>query len=125
MALGIVTFALVSMLGMLPLALDTFRQSSESTTSSRIAQQIIAQAQETDFAKLTDVAGRYRYDDEGAEVTRTNDVIYAATVTVADATPPGTSAPDPRLRKVRIDITKHDRPLGKSFVTYVAQADAS
>jgi uncharacterized protein (TIGR02598 family) len=69
LAIGIVAFAFVALLGLVPVGLGSFRQSLDTSVRSQIVQRIATEAQQTDFKllqKLED-ANRY-YDDEGTEV---------------------------------------------------------
>lgn len=53
MAVGIMGFAFVAILGLVPVALTSFRTTKIGTVSSQISQQVIAQAQVAPFAALT------------------------------------------------------------------------
>lgn len=77
-ALGIVAFALVALLGMLPAGLATFRQSIDTTVSAQIIQRIVSDAEQSDFDLLSKKATstdstffvlptRY-FDDQGNEI---------------------------------------------------------
>ena len=77
-ALGIVAFALVALLGMLPAGLSTFRQSIDTTVCAQIIQRIVSDAEQSDFDLLSKKAvsidtdffvlpTRY-FDDQGNEV---------------------------------------------------------
>lgn len=53
MSVGIMGFAFVAILGLVPVALGNFRNTKISVISSQISQQIIAQAQVAPFSALT------------------------------------------------------------------------
>ena len=55
LALGIMAFALVSVFGLLPLGMTSFRQAIDLSVGSQIAQKIIDEAQQADFNTLTGV----------------------------------------------------------------------
>lgn len=79
-AVGIVGFAFVSLLGLVPTGLNTFHQAMDRTVGSTIVQTVMGEAQQTDFdeliedstgAAITGGSGRkaVRYfDDQGAEL---------------------------------------------------------
>lgn len=50
LCLGIISFAMVSLLGLMPVGLRAFRQSIDVTTQSQIAQQIMSEAQLADWS---------------------------------------------------------------------------
>ena len=78
LALGIVAFAFVALMGMLPAGLTTFRKSVDTTVSAQIVQHIVSDAEQSDFDALLAQATattadfyalRTRYfDDQGNEV---------------------------------------------------------
>jgi uncharacterized protein (TIGR02598 family) len=78
LALGIVAFAFVGLMGMLPAGLATFRKAMDTTVSAQIVQRIVSDAEQSDFDNLSaDAASsnpnfyimktRY-FDDQGSEV---------------------------------------------------------
>jgi uncharacterized protein (TIGR02598 family) len=69
LAIGIVAFAFVALLGLVPVGLDNFRQSLDTSVRSQIVQRLATEAQQTDFDRLVALTQRLRYfDDEGTEV---------------------------------------------------------
>jgi uncharacterized protein (TIGR02598 family) len=84
-ALGIVAFAFVALLGLLPVGLGNFSQAMNTQTSTEIYQRLAAELQETEFDNLIKIANtqkasdntyfymKYRYfDAEGQEVKVAN-----------------------------------------------------
>ncbi len=70
MAIGIISFAFVATIGLLPVGLSVSRQAIETTIQSQIVQQLTTQALQTDFSqlgKLADAAAYY-FDDQGKSV---------------------------------------------------------
>ena len=66
LALGILAFAFVAVFGMLPVGLQTFRDSADKTQTTQIAQRLLADAQQTPFDLLPNLYGKISYfDDEG------------------------------------------------------------
>lgn len=55
LAIGVVAFAFVAILGLLPAGMTQFRQAVDTTVCAQIAQRVIGDAQQTDFDTLIDV----------------------------------------------------------------------
>ena len=66
LALGIISFAMVTLIGLLPVSYTSFRASARSVTSTQLAQRIFAEMQQTDFANLSPT--NTFHDVQGAEV---------------------------------------------------------
>lgn len=56
MAIGVVAFAFVAILGLLPAGMTQFRQAVDTTVCAQIAQRVIGDAQQTEFDTLIDAA---------------------------------------------------------------------
>lgn len=74
MAIGIVSFAFVGVLGLIPTGLTTFRRALDVSIGSQIAQRVINEAQQTDFSVLISgsCANPRYFDDQGTEVVPAN-----------------------------------------------------
>ena len=96
LAIGIVSFAFLSLFALLPAGLTIFRQSMDTTIGSQIVHRIINEAQQTDYPTLIAVPASERYfDDQGNEVETIADSIYTVEITVtAPTTLPNASTPD-------------------------------
>jgi len=70
LAIGVVAFAFVAILGLLPAGMSQFRKAIDTSVATDIAQRVIDDAQQTDWDTLTNLAWpSYRYFDErGVEV---------------------------------------------------------
>jgi uncharacterized protein (TIGR02598 family) len=77
-ALAVVTFALVGILGLIPIGLGNFREAMDTTVGAQLAQRVITDAEQTDFDLLIASAEsndasffalpvRY-FDEQGTEV---------------------------------------------------------
>jgi len=82
MALGIMSFALMGLVGLLPAGLSQFRQAIDLTVKAQIAQELISMVQRTDYADLAALgtSGQpavYYYDSEGAKLTGADEAYYA------------------------------------------------
>ena len=93
LALGIMAFALVSVFGLMPIGMNSFRQTVDLSVGSQIAQQVIDEAQQADFNTLTGVKDtttevaasqvskpiRY-FDNQGTELFATGSTGLTGTV---------------------------------------------
>lgn len=86
LCLGLVSFALVSTLGLLPAGLTTLRSSMNQTVEAQILQSIASRAVISSFTNV--IASTLYFDDEGLPVAA-GDVAYYT----ADLTPGATSFP--------------------------------
>lgn len=125
-AIGIVAFAFVAILGLLPTGMTVFRQSINTTVTSQIAQRIINDARQTDFDELIKDAGnstitgsnmtgrkaeRY-FDDQGNELAATDrgKSIYSVNTRITPETPlpsVGSNSDVPHLATVTIQVANN------------------
>ena len=100
LALGIMAFALVSVFGLMPLGLTSFKKAMDTSVGSQIAQQITVEAQQSDFDTLvgTQAASFARpvryFDDQGTEgVKGQAGMVYQANTRIVPSTAmPGSSS---------------------------------
>jgi uncharacterized protein (TIGR02598 family) len=136
MALGIMSFALMGIVGLLPAGLSQFRQAVDVTMKAQISQELTASVQRTEFIDLNGFGTASSpkvsyYDSEGAQLSETKKDTYAymAKTYVADlsqllAPTWASSAGGPPLNNVsavKIEITSRtspDRP--HTSISYVA-----
>ncbi len=111
LALGVVSTALVSLLGLMALAFTMLRESIRTTTYTQIVQSLASEVAMQDFSEIdTYYAGvghlRY-YDDEGQTEKSAAKAIYKAELSVKDAMVPGQTdtKPDPDAKKIVIEIS--------------------
>ena len=98
LSLGVVSFAFVALVGMIPVGLNTFHSAIDATVGSQIAQGLLAEVRQAKFSELgkfnknadadpTKPSADYFFDGEGtttATTTRENH-IYGAAVQVSYA----------------------------------------
>ena len=113
--MGILAFALVSLLGLMPVGLNTFRESMNRSVSAEIAQRIINEARQTDFTNLVTGGNQERYfTAEGDETTGTDiSRVYVARseVTQEVEVPAGGNAfVNTSMARIRIQIA--NSPVG-------------
>jgi len=106
-ALGIVSFAMLGILGMVPVGLTHFREAMSNTAESQIVQGLSNDLLAADYSKLTnDYRGKTNFtyfNDEGrlvADSASPSDKIYEVRVSSSDLVPEiistlSASAPDP------------------------------
>ena len=94
LSIGIVAFAFVALLGLLPVGLTTFRQAIDTTVGSQIVQRIVDEAQQTDYPSLiaNPVTTRY-FDDQGNEVAASASIYTAEIVVTSPSALPNTTTP--------------------------------
>lgn len=95
-ALGVVSTALVGLLGLMGMAFGQLRQSIEMTTKTQIVQGIAAEVEMLDYSKLdtyrTSKFPRF-YDDEGqAQTSGSPTALYKVELAVGPAKVPGQSS---------------------------------
>lgn len=84
LALGIVGFAIVPLLGLLPTALGNFRSSIDRSATARIVERLGNEAKQSDFDAVgTSVDDRF-FDEQGNEICDSDKAIYQARVVVFD-----------------------------------------
>lgn len=98
LALGVVAFAFVPIIGLLPVGLDMSRKAIDATVEAQIAQELTTQAQQTDFSVLisgsasTNFAGGSPspsyFDNLGNATTATSQTgaVYEAGIIVTGST---------------------------------------
>jgi uncharacterized protein (TIGR02598 family) len=128
LAIGIVAFGIVAVFGLLPLGMNIFRQSTDTTVGSQIFQQIVSEAQETDFDQLikdktnspisaggTGVKTIRYFDNQGNELKAAAGAIYYVNTRIQPATdsPANPPASNPNLATVTIQVANN--PGGRSL----------
>ena len=118
-AVGIVSFGIIAMVSMMPSGLSTFRNSMDRSISSQIAQRIVNEARQTDFATLVGYSGNpsfeYRYfTDEGDEVKSGDSKtrVYAAfTEVTSPIVVPGASGnfTNSSVARIRVRVANNPR----------------
>jgi len=79
MALGVVSFALTTLISMMPIGLNIFRDSIQSTVQTDVLRQLTTQFQETPFSELKDQNTMIFYSDQGTKVTNPADGFLGVT----------------------------------------------
>jgi len=123
-ALGIVSFAMMGIVGLIAVGMNTFRASIDTSVQSRIAQKAISDAVLTDFSKLQ--AYESYYDESGRPVSAGDEQrLYTVGVTLANLTNSITQSLSQDVAKnVVVTIRNRTRPDEvKTFATVVVKND--
>jgi len=86
LALGVVSVALISLLGMMPIGLSTFRDSMHATVQADVLRKLNGQFLETPFSQLKDSTSMLYFSDESVEVADRNSALLGVTYTVSTNT---------------------------------------
>jgi uncharacterized protein (TIGR02598 family) len=91
LALGIMSFSMIALLGLLPLGMTSLRQASNSSTQSQILQYVVGQAQLANFDSYVTSVGttgwEYLFDEEANPLAASaTNWQFKATVTLASNT---------------------------------------
>jgi uncharacterized protein (TIGR02598 family) len=87
MALGVASFALTTLVSMMPIGLNILRDSIQSTVQTDILRKLTTQFQETPFDKLANSSAMLFYSDQGTPVTNDADALLGVTYTITASTP--------------------------------------
>jgi len=91
LALGVVSFAFVSLLGLMSAGYSGLRESTATSLQSQILQGLSSEIQMLDYSVLTDGTGDFRssfprfYDDEGQRQDTKESALYQVTISLAPA----------------------------------------
>ena len=110
LAIGIVAFAFMAVLGLIPVGMKTFRSSINTSVSGQIFQRIVNEAQQTDFDTLTSTTPPIRYfDDQGNDVGSTGRWIYTVNTRISPSTalPSGDVAVNANLATITVQIANN------------------
>jgi uncharacterized protein (TIGR02598 family) len=103
-ALGLFSFAVLGLMGMIPIALRTHKEAKLDTVLSQIKQRLAAEALLTDGAQLATLSTSVKkFDVEGRELA-TNapdiDVVYRAKISLQPFQVPGTTLTSSSLQRI-------------------------
>jgi uncharacterized protein (TIGR02598 family) len=138
-AFGILAFAMVALIGLLPLTLTTFRETKRDTVHANILQYIAAAANLTPFTNLPTASFAtnttpWTFDDQGEVISQaattntadTSPAIYSAYITVSytnssinPALLPGASTYSTNTYLLTVEIIDADQPTRPTTNTIV------
>lgn len=123
-AMGLVSFAVLSVVGLLPVGLGALKDSRAQMLEAQILNGVAAQGAVGNYDNL---AFTNWYDAEGQVLTRQADALYKVTVSDATVQPtfPGSSnafTMRSSLKAIRVEITDLQTRAGKTNVVWVPQS---
>lgn len=119
LALGVVAFAIMALLGALPMGILSVRESMQQTVHAHILRQIAADLDLLPLSDLPAYAAKNQYFDyDGIRLAGTNGSIFVAALTQNPADYPGlshASGAGESLRRVSVDIRRVAEPEHDAF----------
>lgn len=114
LALGIVSFAMVGILGMVPVGLASFRNAKNFTVESTIVQEVAGELQRAEFSSLA--AANLYFDEQGLRVESASDpsVLYTVEVKAPQPLDAGSLVAPGAAATVGINISKRSEPAKTS-----------
>lgn len=110
MALGIFVFVLVSLLGLLPVALTSYRTSLDLSTAVAVCDSLAAQISQNGFATVKE--DKFYFDEIGRSVSAETSATYVAKVTP-------TSLTSPSLKQITISVSRKADQLSANTFSYL------
>jgi len=127
LAIGIVSFAFVAIMGMLPCGLQVFRKAMDTSMEGQMVQHIVGRISQTPYAEIARYQGSsFWFDDAGNFVSEQSpECIYSASIgiTAQPVLPGSGGAADGGLTGVTITFRRMGEAASgasKTFVTYIA-----
>lgn len=108
-SLGVVSFAFVSILSLVPLGMTTFHSAMDISVGTQISQRVVNDLQQTDFGTLINSTQPVRYfDEQGQEVPSATGAVYQVNTQVADSLAlPGAATANSNIANVIIQIARN------------------
>jgi len=103
-AIGIVGFAIVPLIGLLPTALGNFRTTMDRSATARIVERLGNEAKQSDFDAVGSTIVDRFFDDQGNEVASDQNAIYQARMTVI--------VDNTHLKRLVIQVARNPRAAG-------------
>lgn len=110
MAIGIVSFAFLTTLGLIPTGLKTFRSAIDTSVGGQIFQRVINEVQQTDFDTLVaSVPGVRFFDDQGNECIADKAIYHVNTriLPSTSLTTTGSAASNDNIATITVQIAKN------------------
>jgi uncharacterized protein (TIGR02598 family) len=101
-ALGIISFAVVALLGLLTVSANSSRFSDEDTVIASIARQVTAELRSTPFATLPTGGATWYFDHEARRLGAATGAIYRCQITLTADADYNSSSGAPNLYQVRL-----------------------
>lgn len=122
LSLGIVSFAMVSILGIIPVGLSAYRDAMDLSVEAGIAQRLVAEVQRTDFENLGST--NFTFDDQGIEVSADKAIFTARVETPQPVSAGGIIRADAPARTILIKIGNRQNPGVTNCYPVVVPSDS-
>ncbi len=119
-ALGVAATAIVSVLGMMPVGLNTMREAVDQTTEAQILRQVSTGAALYPFDRLEEyaAAGPYLFTQDGMlQSSRNADTRYSLRVTMTNAAYPGSSNAANLSSSLAAILVETERSAGNAIIS--------
>lgn len=126
LALGIFSFALVGLMGLMPMGLQSLKDTTDMAAETRIMQRISNEIAQTNYESI-ESSIEYSFDAQGSPTTATSpECVYLVKVLIEKGTKlPGSSVATPNLAAATITITSPVKPGHVSvYPKLIAKRDA-
>jgi uncharacterized protein (TIGR02598 family) len=118
LAIGIVSFALMAMLGLVSVSLQSDRSSASDTDLAALSQQVISTLRSQPFTNLSGT--NFFFDSDGSLTTNSSGAVYECAVTLtADPLLPAASFKNARLQ-FTWPVSATNRPNTNVFLSGIA-----
>jgi len=126
LAIGIISFAFVTMFGLLPVGLSVSRQAMDTTIEAQIVQQMKTQALQTDFSQLGELAAadEMYFDDQGKQVDEAQALYRTKFSAVSANTRLPEGAATDRLKTVTISLLNTKGMADRANADLATSSDA-
>lgn len=123
LAMGVIGFGLVGLLGLMPIGMSNYRDARDRTAEAQIFQGLNSRIQQTDYSQLKTAwpSGTvYGFDERGIEQKDASKALYTAEVVISD--PPSIlAASAANASTVSLVITtKTDANRKSRYISYVS-----
>ncbi len=111
-AMGVMAFAAIAILGIIPTGLAAATRSSQTTIAARLASEVQSEIQQVGLASFaTDATNTTHFDGDGKILPNNTGAVYDVYRSVEDCSLPG--APTASFKKVIVQVVKN--PAGQTF----------
>jgi len=128
LAMGIISFGMVAVLGLMPIGLTTMRQAMDASIEEQIVQKITGEVLLTPFSQLSTsiIDKSYYFDDQGIAVAAADNARFWVTIKEDKTTYPGSSGisektpitDSMRMLQVKIVVASNLKTTSKSADSY-------
>jgi len=122
LAIGIVSFAMVAILGLVPVGLNTYRDAMNFSVESAIAQRLAGDIQRTEFANQPATPSVFYFDDQGINAIEANAIFTADVIPPQSLFAGGILGANAPVRTVLIKIRNRTTPARTNSYSVIIQA---